>query len=280
VSRRGSDKRRRPSTFETTLFRYVPAHSVVHRLSATTKLVALLVFATALGLEASWSTIAYSAVVLAAVLALSRLPLSVLRVLPGRLVFLLVGADLFFSLLSHKGPRVHVGHVAVAVGGVASAAKFLLLSFEYLVLVGLVGWTTPPAEVAASLSRVLRPLRRLRFPVEEFVTTLALAVRTMPLILVELRMMLVARRLKGFGWSRVRSAQRLKEVVAELTDFVLGVVGTSIARAEEMATAMAMRGGYSSVVGVAAREEKADWVAYLALFLATGVLVYLGVEFS
>ena len=54
-------------------------------------------------------------------------------------------------------------------GGLEQWARFTALAVVLVVSGALVGWTTPLGEVAPALSRLGRPLRWLRLPVDEWV---------------------------------------------------------------------------------------------------------------
>ncbi len=72
----------------------------------------------------------------------------------------------------------------------------------------LIGWTTPLGEVAPALSRLGRPLRWLRLPVDEWVIAIALAIRCLPLLIDEIRILGAARRLRAHDDGEAREPAR------------------------------------------------------------------------
>jgi len=109
-----------------------------------------------------------------------------------------------------------------------------------LLLLGsaLVGWTTPLAELAPAMARLLAPLRRVRVPVDEIVLSVALSVRCLPLLVDELRVLYAARRVR-----RPEIPQGTKSLFNEAVDLLVSALVAATRRAQEMGAAIEARGG-------------------------------------
>jgi energy-coupling factor transport system permease protein len=138
------------------------------------------------------------------------------------------------------------GVIAAAGSGLALYARSLLLTVLFLALSLLVVWTTRVEELPVAFARIARPLRGLRAPVDEWAHTLALTVRTLPLLRDEIRVLIAARRVRP----RPRAASRQARLAArcrELLDLVVAVVASGGRRASDLGRAATQRGGMRSV---------------------------------
>ena len=99
------------------------------------------------------------------------------------------------SMAGHL-PHLSVGRVTLGFGGLDAYCRFVGVSVALLLAAALVGWTTPLGEIAPAVSRLLGPLRWIRVPVDEAAVAVALCVRSLPLLVDEMRTLVAARRLR------------------------------------------------------------------------------------
>jgi energy-coupling factor transport system permease protein len=176
-----------------------------------------------------WPTIAALAVLLAAGLAAARLPLSVFPRVPW-----LVTAIVLFG-----------GAAAAAGSGLVLYVQSMLLTILFFALSLLLIWTTRVEDLPASFMRIASPLRRLGVPVNEWAHTVTFAVRTLPLLRDEFRVLIAARRLRAPS----RAASRRTRTLArshELLDIVIAVVASAGRRASDLGRTATQRGGLQS----------------------------------
>jgi energy-coupling factor transporter ATP-binding protein EcfA2/energy-coupling factor transporter transmembrane protein EcfT len=212
------------------VFRAVPGTSALHRLGATTKLLALAAVTITSLLLPGWPTIVVLTMLLAAGAAAAKLPRTVVpRVSWWVAAIVLLG-----------------GVTAAAGSGLVLYARSLLLTVLFLALSLLVVWTTRVEELPAAFVRIIRPLRKLGAPVNEWAHTLTLAVRTLPLLRDEIRVLIAGRRLRASP----RATGRWARIVArcrELIDLVVAIVASAGRRASDLGRAATQRGGMRSV---------------------------------
>ena len=241
--------------------REVPGDSPVHRLWAGTKLLAVAALSLTLSFAPSWSSVGVVLVFVVVVGIIARIPLGALPRFPLVFwAFLVFGAVL--TLLAGGGPVIHVAGVAIGLRGVDLYARFTAISFLLLGASMMIGWTTPVGEVAPALARLGSPLRRLRVPVDEWSMAVALCVRSLPLLIDELRTLVAARRLRprleadasSTGW----------QAVDQLVDLVTAGLAVAMRRARELAEAITARGGLSLAPSRHRGPGRADLVALLA----------------
>jgi energy-coupling factor transport system ATP-binding protein len=247
------------------LLRVVPGASPVHRLWAGTKLLVLLAISITLTIVPTWPAVFVEGAVVAAGIVLARIPRGArLRLPRWLLIGLGIGGGL--ALVSGGSPMVDLGPVTIGLGGLELWARGLAIAAVVVTTAMLLSWTTPVGAVAPALARLGAPLRRLRVPVDEWAVATGLALRSLPLLLDEIRTMLAVRRLRAQP-DRGRRARRSAGSAFAMIETILVV---SVRRAREMGDAIEARGGWSAPVDDA-RPSWSDAVA-LALVVAVGVV--------
>ncbi|MFD9828619.1 CbiQ family ECF transporter T component [Tsukamurella tyrosinosolvens] len=241
----------------TLVLRPLPRRSYLHDLWAGTKLLAVAAISVVLTIDPSWPVVGLFAALLVIAAAAARIPLSVIPSVPRWvLVVVLIGGCLMAA--SGGAPHVQLGAVTVGLGGLLNLLRIVLLGLVLLGAGALIAWTTDPADVAPAVARLTRPLRAVRLPVDEWAVTLALALRTFPLMTDEFRTLSAARRLQPPP--AVKRSRR-----ADLVDLCVAAMVVSLRRATEMGEAIAARGGTGRLVVRAAGPGRIDALAGLVV---------------
>lgn len=204
----------------------VPGTSALHRVGPAPK-IALLAAATLVSFVLpNWPTIIGLAVLLAAGTVAARLPLTVVPRVPWLVVAV-----------------VALGAGAAAAGsGIVLYAQSLMLTVVFFGLSLLLIWTTRVEDLPAAFTRIAWPLRRLGLPVSEWAHTMTFAVRTLPLLRDEFRVLVAARRLRPGPRSASRRARALARG-RELLDIIVAVVASAGRRASDLGRTATQRGG-------------------------------------
>lgn len=249
-----------------TVLRLVPGDSLVHRLWAGTKLLVAAVLAVICSVRPTWPAIGACGVVVALGLLVGRIPFGAFPRLPRWfLVVVVAGAGL--NLLAGVDPRVEILGVRVAVGGLEQWARFMALAVVLLTSGALVGWTTPLGEVAPAVRTLAAPLRWLRLPVDEWVSALALALRSLPLLAEEIRVLAATVRLRlrdERGEPVARFSVGL--VLGQVHDLLGAAVVATLRRGRDVAEAITARGGLGGAVAAdAGRPRTADALVLVAV---------------
>ena len=131
--------------------------------------------------------------------------------------------------------------------------------------------TTAPEEITAGMESLMRPLRRLNWPVTEIALTLTLSLRFIPLVLEEVQNLVRSVRTRAINWKKLgwRKAIQVWLMVAER------LLENLLLRAEQIADAMKVRGFTSPnrhrVQWHQLRLHWHDWMALACLALFWGV---------
>ncbi len=263
LTRRRSAARARRT--EPNLLRYIPGTSPVHRLWAGTKLIMMAALGILIALRPSWPVIGLVAGFVGVCLVVARIPPGAAPRLPRWFWYgLLIGAAL--TMQSREAPFMAVAGVQLSLGGLMEWLRLTSVSMTMFATAALLGWTTPLSDVAPALDRLMTPLRRLRLPVDEWVATVALAIRCLPLLVDEIRTLLAVRRLRtveGSAWPRRPAA--LARHARCATELLCTAIVTCLRRAAEMTDAITARGGFGAVSHQPARPRRADVAALAAV---------------
>ena len=243
------------------MLRRVEVDSPVHRLWAGTKLLAVVAVSVTVSEDPTWVVAGVLAVALFGVARLARIPSGALPRLPGWVwIGLVVLAG--FSLASGGKPYVELAGARLGLGGLDLYALILVVSVELLAAGALVGWTTALGDVGPAVATLGRPLRVLRLPVEEWAVAVALCVRSLPLLVGEVRVLVAARRLRPRAPHR--SLSKLAEDGLEVLATALSV---AVRRAAEMGEAITARGGVGGVTSRTDGPRRRDAVALVIVVI-------------
>ncbi|NGZ74672.1 energy-coupling factor transporter transmembrane component T family protein [Saccharibacillus alkalitolerans] len=262
-----------------TVGQFLERDSILHRLDPRTKLLGMLALMIALLTVGEWSGYAAASIAVGMLLALSRIPVrfyarGVLPILP----------ILLFTLLYHmafgKGDRAifSYGLLSVTEEGTAEGVRIVWRILLMILLASLLTGTTRPLTLAQGLETLLKPLSKLRVPVEQFALMIVIAIRFIPTILEELDRIQQARRARGFEPSKRGPLGRLAAFVPVLVP----LLATTVRRAENLTMAIEAR-AYGDGRGRTAyrplKLRRRDWqsaAALLAMLLAIFVAERLG----
>ncbi len=249
------------------LLRVVEVDSPVHRLWAGTKLLAVMGVSITLSYFPSWAAIGLVTALLLATTVVARIPAGAWP-RPPRWFWILVVITGALASISGGSPYLHIAGVTVGLGGLDAYSRFVIVGVVFLLSAAVVGWTTPLGEIAPAVSTLLAPLRLVRVPVEEAATAVALCVRSLPLLVSEMRTLVAARRLRPAPERPDRS--EIERWLDELVDLMVAALAVSVRRAGELAEAITARGGTGMISARRRRPGPADVVA---MVLAAGVCV-------
>ncbi len=258
---------RRASDFH--VLRYVPGTSPVHRIWAGTKILWFTALAIGLLLWPTWRAVGLGAVMILGIFLLARLPRG-FAIGPPRWLYIIFGIGAVIAVAAGGAPYLHLGRLKIGLGGLEQFARFWAITIEIFASALVVSWTTPMADLAPALGRLTGPLRRLKVPVDELVGAVGLAIRCLPLLLEEGRIMSAARRSRQLG-----GRKPLGEMARELEDLIWTALSNALRRSRELAEAIEARGGVPTVAPETHTMAWRDAVLLLAVLGAVGGMAIL-----
>ena len=254
-----------------TLGQYFPGDSIVHRLDARCKLIAVFVFIVAIFMAVNFASYALMIVVTLGMIAVSHIPpKSIMRGLKPVLIIIIFTAVLnaFFT----PGKEIfHVWKIAVTQEGLLRAL-FMVLRITLLIAgTLLLTYTTAPIALTDGMERLFRPLKVLHVPVHEMAMMMSMALRFIPTLIEETDKIMSAQRARGADFETGSLVRRAKALLPLLVPLFV----SAFRRADELATAMESRcyhGGEGRTALHVLRFKGADYLA-LGLFLALAAAV-------
>ncbi|AQA04596.1 hypothetical protein BVC93_21645 [Mycobacterium sp. MS1601] len=249
---------RNPTPRSVVLLRPVPGDSVIHRLWAGTKLLVVFVLGVLMTFYPGWVPIGLVAVLVAVAAYLARIPRGVLPSIPLWLwIFLFIGG--LTASFAGGAPEFVVGSVTVGLGGLLNFLRITALSIVLLALGAMVSWTTNVSDVAPAVATLGRPFRRLGIPVDDWAVTLALALRSFPMLIDEFRVLFAARKLRPRPPLTTRKDKRRRWGI-ELVDLLAAAITVSLRRGDEMGDAITARGGTGQISAAESKPARRDWI--------------------
>jgi energy-coupling factor transport system permease protein len=257
------------------LLRPVPGDTVIHRLWAGTKLIAVAGIGVLLTFYPGWVPIGLVAALILTAARLAHIQRGTLPAIPRWLWILLFigGATAAFA---GGSPVIDVGSVHLALGGVLTFLRITAVSIVLLGLGAMVSWTTNVAEIAPAVATLGRPLRPLRVPVDDWAVALALALRAFPMLIDEFRVLYAARRLRPKMVPTTRKQLR-KRWALEVVDILAAGITVTLRRADEMGDAITARGGAGQISAAPSGPKRADWVALAIVAVVCAIALTLEV---
>ncbi len=221
-----------------TLGQYYPAHSFLHHLDPRTKLIALFLIMSAM--VATNNVLAYSIFFLFFILIvyLGKLPLTLVtrNLRPFLWLFVLtflLNVATGYGRVLWQLPALHL---TITEEGLVRATIYTIRIVLLILFAGIFTLVTAPIEITDGLSRLLRPLKRLRLPVSEFAMMTTIAIRFIPLLLEE------ADRIKRAQLARGAQIEgSLLQRIKGILPIILPLFLSAFRKADDLALAMEAR---------------------------------------
>lgn len=210
----------------TVVLRQVPRSSPIHRLWAGTKLIAVLLISITIVVAPSWVSIGIIVGLLVVTAVVGKVPPTAVPRPPLWIWGLFVIGALI---------NLPIGFDAVLLFLRTTVFAFVLLGASMMI-----GWTTSMSDIAPAVAVLGSPLKKLKLPIDEWAATVALCLRSLPLLIEEMRTMIAARRLRPKSVLNSASDN-------SIVDLITATMSIAIRRATEMGEAITARGGTGQI---------------------------------
>ncbi len=246
---------------DVTLGRYYRTESFLHALDPRTKLSALVIFIAGVLLSSSLASCIVTFLCLAALIALSRVPLR----------YMLRGMLMLFVVLV----IVAALNILFVPGGAVRAALLCIRLVEIVLCSNLLTLTTRPREISHGVERGLRWMKAFKVPVHDMATIISIAFSFIPLLADEARRIMDAQISRGADFRSGTLVRRAKASVS----VIVPVFASAIRRADELSVAMDSR-----LYGTAEptrlhelRYTNCDGASYICMFTYLAVMILMKV---
>lgn len=251
-----------------TLGQYFPGDTPIHRLDPRTKLICVILFFIALFTASGFfSTLLVFSVLLAAV-AISHIKPGALLKGMKPLLFIVTFTALL-NLFYTEGTVIAQWWIfRITSEGIRRTILMVVRIFLLVSCTFLLTYTTSPLQLTDGLEHLLKPLKKIRFPVHELSMMMSIALRFIPTLIEETDKIMSAQKARGADFETGSLVKRAKALLPILVPLFV----SAFRRADELATAMECRcyhGGEGRTRMKTLEMHAAD---YLTLFFLCAVL--------
>ena len=217
---------------------YYPGDSFLHKMDARVKMVLSLVYLICIFFIQSFFGFGVIFVLLALIVAVSRVPVrSLLKSIKPIFILLIFTTllNLFFNLEGET--LVQWWIFRITTGGLIFSAKMILRLVLLVMGMSMLTLTTTPVDLTAAIESLLKPLNVVHFPVHELAFIMSIALRLIPSIMEETDRIIRAQKARGADFESGNIFKRAKAFIPILIPMFIG----AFKRAEELAVAMDAR---------------------------------------
>ena len=221
------------------LGKYIPGSSPIHKMNPSSKLLLSVFFVVVVLLSNEWrGNLLLLALILMTIKA-AQVPLIVLYRGLKPLLFIILLPTFLQLIFSPNGEVIwQCGPLSLTRGGIVNS-WLVLFRFSLIIIVSaLLTLSTPPMDLAEGLKKVLRPLRLVKMPVNTISLMISIALRFIPTLNDELRMIVKAQKARGMDFKSGNLIQRSKKIVSLLIPLLFSAFN----HAQKLSYAMISRG--------------------------------------
>ncbi|QLL78374.1 cobalt ABC transporter ATP-binding protein [Ligilactobacillus saerimneri] len=257
------------------LGRYIHADSFVHKLDARAKLFLSFYFIVIIFLCNNWQTYTLLGILTLVSVVCSEIKLKFfwdgIRPLVWLIIFTVV-LQLFFSSGSHVYWQWGIFRITSL--GIENAIYIFCRFVLIICMSTLLTLTTPPLQIADGMEALMKPLKKVKVPVDEIALMLSIALRFVPTLMDETTKIMNAQRSRGVNFEEGSLWHRAKMLVPLLIPLFV----SSFNRAEDLAIAMEARGYRGGSHRTKYRQQvwhRNDTLVMMLFAVVTGLLIYL-----
>lgn len=252
--------------------RFIPGESIVHRLDPRSKLIFVFAFIVVVFLANNAITYGILLAFTLFVVLMSRIRIYFLVNGLKPVIFLMVFTFLLHVLFTKEGAvLLDLGFLKIYEEGVKQgifiSTRFLVLVFMTTVLT----LTTSPILITDGIETLLNPLKKIKLPVHELALMMSISLRFIPTLMDETDKIMKAQMARGSDLSAGPLKARIKAIVPLLVPLFV----SAFKRAEDLATAMEVRGYRGGEGRTRYRQLKWTWKDTFSLVVLVAVAALL-----
>ena len=220
-----------------TLGQYFPGTSLIHRFDPRAKILFTVFFIATIFLCKGLVSYGLTLVVLLVLIVISRVKAKVFLKGMKPVIFILVCTALLNLFYTSGTVLWSFGILKITEEGLWKAGYMVLRILMLIACTLLLTYTTSPIALTDGLERLLRPLKKVRFPVHELSMMMSIALRFIPTLIQETDKIISAQKARGADFDTGNLVQKAKALIPILIPLFI----SSFRRAEELAIAMECR---------------------------------------
>ena len=220
-----------------TLGRYFPGNSLLHRFDPRSKILFTVLFIAAIFLCKGLVSYGITLLILLMMIGISKVQPRVFLKGMKPVVFIVVCTAILNLFYTSGTVLWSWGILKITEEGIWKAGFMVLRILMLIACTLLLTYTTSPILLTDGLEKLLRPLKKLNFPVHELSMMMSIALRFIPTLIQETDKIISAQKARGADFDSGNLIQKAKALIPILIPLFI----SSFRRAEELAIAMECR---------------------------------------
>ena len=220
-----------------TLGQYFPGNSLLHRFDPRSKILFTVLFIAAIFLCKGLVSYGITLLILLMMIGISKVQPRVFLKGMKPVVFIVVCTAILNLFYTSGTVLWSWGILKITEEGIWKAGFMVLRILMLIACTLLLTYTTSPILLTDGLEKLLRPLKKLNFPVHELSMMMSIALRFIPTLIQETDKIISAQKARGADFDSGNLIQKAKALIPILIPLFI----SSFRRAEELAIAMECR---------------------------------------
>ena len=220
-----------------TLGQYFPGNSLLHRFDPRSKIIFTVLFIAAIFLCKGLVSYGITLLILLIMIGISKVQPRVFLKGMKPVVFIVVCTAILNLFYTSGTVLWSWGILKITEEGIWKAGFMVLRILMLIACTLLLTYTTSPILLTDGLEKLLRPLKKLNFPVHELSMMMSIALRFIPTLIQETDKIISAQKARGADFDSGNLIQKAKALIPILIPLFI----SSFRRADELAIAMECR---------------------------------------
>ncbi len=220
-----------------TLGQYFPGNSLLHRFDPRSKILFTVLFIAAIFLCKGLVSYGITLLILLMMIGISKVQPRVFLKGMKPVVFIVVCTAILNLFYTSGTVLWSWGILKITEEGIWKAGFMVLRILMLIACTLLLTYTTSPILLTDGMEKLLRPLKKLNFPVHELSMMMSIALRFIPTLIQETDKIISAQKARGADFDSGNLIQKAKALIPILIPLFI----SSFRRAEELAIAMECR---------------------------------------
>ncbi len=248
--------------------RYIPGNTIIHRLDSRMKMLYVFIFMILIFFCNSWASYGFMVLTVLIIMYLTQIRFWFLIKGLTPVMLLFIFTFIMHLIVTKGGPVIiDLKLFTIEQNGVVQGA-FIVLRLALLVMIStIMTLTTSPISLTDAIESMLRPLKKVKFPVHELAMMMSISLRFIPTLMDELDRIIKAQTSRGSDVTAGSIFNRLKAIIPLLIPMFI----SAFKRADDLAVAMEARGYNASNQRTTYRKLK--WKLRDSIGLATIIVV-------
>ncbi len=221
-----------------TLGQYFPGDTVIHRLDPRTKILITILFLVAVFVVRTYFGFLALAVLFGIIAGISKVGGRTILRSVKPLLFIIIFTFLL-NILFYSGETIlwEWGIFHISVEGIEKAIFIAIRLLLLIIATSLLTLTTSPMQLTDGMESLLKPLKKIKFPVHEMAMMMSIAMRFIPTLVEETDRIMKAQTARGAEFDSGNLLKKAKNMIPLLVPLFVG----AFKRADELALAMESR---------------------------------------